>query len=78
MRDYGNVIFYCIDYAKEIKYDNGNKFNKTWTEFDEIAEKTLRERYPNKEVKRAAGGDCVGFYVGKKYARIAIGCYYVE
>ena len=78
MRDYGNVIFYCIDYAKEIEYDNGNKFDKLWTEADEIAENTLRERYPDKEVQVAVSGDYVGFYVGKKYARIAIGCYYVE
>ena len=78
IRDYGNVVFYCIDYAKEIKYDNGNKFMKTWTEAEEIAEQILHERYPNKQVKMATSGDYVGFYVGKKYARIAIGCYYVE
>lgn len=51
---------------------------KTWTEAEEIAEQILHERYPNKQVKMATSGDYVGFYVGKKYARIAIGCYYVE
>lgn len=78
IRDYGNVVFFCIDYAKEIKYDNGNKFKKTWTEAEQIAEQILHERYPDKQVKTAQCSDYVGFYVGKKYARIAIGCYYVE
>lgn len=78
IRDYGNVIFYCIDYANEIKYDNGNKLKKTWTETEKIAKQTLHERYPDKQVKMATNGDYVGFYVGQKYARIAIGCYYVE
>lgn len=76
IKDFGKVVYYVIDYNKQIKYKNGEK-TRTWTEAEEEARQILASRYPNRIINIASGGDLLIFKDGKKSARLATGCYYV-
>ena len=77
IQDYGNVVFYIVDYGKKIDYKNGNK-KRDIEEAEKEAMKILQNRYPDKDVYSAVSGDLLGFHSGKNYGRLWCGCYYVK
>lgn len=79
IQNYGDVIYYIIDYGQKINYKNGNNKKYTWSEVDAYVSEILKNRYPDKEIGMAGGGDFLGVDGGpNQYGRLAIGCYYVK
>lgn len=77
IQDYGNIIYYIVDYNKQIDYKNGQK-KKTVSEAEDIARRILENRYPNKDIYYSGSGDLLGFYSGDNYGRLWCGVMYVE
>lgn len=77
VQDFGNVVFFVVDYGKEIDLKNGNKKMDVDTA-EKKAKELLANRYPDKQIAYACSGDLLGFTSGKQYGRLWVGCYYVE
>lgn len=77
VQDFGDVVFFVVDYAKEIDLKNGNKKMDVDTA-EKKAKEILANRYPDKNIVSADSGDLLGFTSGKQYGRLWVGCYYVE
>ena len=77
--DYGTCVVEIVDYANEIDLGNGNTHN-TFSWLEPEGKLILKERYPDKTIQQASGGDYILFTKddGTKMARIWVQCYYVE
>lgn len=77
IKDYGKVVYFIVDYNQQINYKNGSK-KMSMTQAEDNAKQILANRYPDKIIQSYGGGDLLIFKDGSKYARLWVGCFYVE